>query len=113
MMENKKIIYLNQGSTLPDYLCTGVSRAYLEGDNLIIVLESKSGVENENEEYINEVTRLIIPLSYIEKVGANFSNAFSYASSSNKLEEKKQGNDQRMQDSNLKDKKERLGKPLL
>ncbi len=115
MNENKKTVYLNQGSCIPDYLCTGISRAYLEGDNLIIILESVSGIENEHEKFLNEVVRIVVPSNHVLKLGDNFAKAISYALSSNK---KDIINETVMPSKDTQDivsspkSKERLGKPL-
>lgn len=115
MNDNKKTIYLNQGSSIPDYLCTGISRAYLEGDSLIIILESASGIENDNEKFLNEVVRIVVPSNHILKLGDNFAKAISYALSSNKkdLINKETKSKVNMEDiDSSQKKKERLGKPL-
>ena len=78
-------IYANQGHNIPDYLCTGISRAYMEGNNLIIVIESRSGIESEEGMIMNEVARLIIPSSQIEQLGINITDAISYGISNNQL----------------------------
>ncbi len=115
MNDNKKTIYLNQGSSIPDYLCTGISRAYLEGDNLIIILESVSGIENDHEKFLNEVVRIVVPSNHVLKLGDNFAKAISYALSSNKkdLMNEKTIPKENVQDIvSSKNIKERLGKPL-
>ena len=76
-------IYANQGHNIPDYLCTGISRAYMEGENLIIVIESRSGIESEEGMIVNEVARLIVPSSHIEQLGINIEHAINYGISNN------------------------------
>ncbi len=78
-------IYGNQGHNIPDYLCTGISRAYMEGNNLILVIESRSGIESEEGMIINEVARLIVPSTQIEQLGINIADAIRYGISSNQL----------------------------
>ena len=78
-------IYTNQGHNIPDYLCTGISRAYMEGNNLIIVIECRSGIESEEGMIINEIARLIVPSAQIEELGINIADAIRYGISNSQL----------------------------
>tara|TARA_B100000579_G_C22505503_1_gene698997 strand:- start:32 stop:379 length:348 start_codon:yes stop_codon:yes gene_type:complete len=105
-------IYANQGHNIPDFLCTGISRAYMEDNNLIIVIESKTGIESEEGNIINEVARLIVPSSQIEKLGTNIKEAIRYGISNNKSEEIKSTNENRSIPNHEKTPKEKPGKSL-
>lgn len=59
----KKNKYPNQGHVVVDHLVDGVSRAYTDGSNLILVVESPTGIESPDEVYKNEVARLVIPMN--------------------------------------------------
>jgi hypothetical protein len=59
----KKIEYPNRGHLLSDYFVDGISRVYEHEGNLIITLESPTGIETPNAILKNECVRLVIPKS--------------------------------------------------
>ncbi len=79
MNPEKKSIYPNQGQIIPDFYCTGISRAYIEDGNLFVVLETTTGIETGLEKCANEVVRLIIPIEQVEKLKQTANEAANYA----------------------------------
>ncbi len=59
----RKIEYPNRGHLLSDYFFDGISRVYEHENNMIITLESPTGIETPNAIIKNECVRLIIPKS--------------------------------------------------
>lgn len=83
---NKNFIYGNQGQPVPDYICSGISRVFVEDENLFLVFHSPTGIETSNEIYLNETARLIIPKSKLKKFGDEIIKAIDYAIEFNKVE---------------------------
>jgi len=78
-MNQRKIIYGNQGQLVPDFYVDSISRAYLADENLMLVLASSVGIETTTEKYSNEIARLIIPLANVTEINHSISNATEYA----------------------------------
>lgn len=57
----KKVEYPNRGHLIPDYFIDGISRVYEHEGNLIIILETPTGLETPN------AARLIIPKNQFDK----------------------------------------------
>ncbi len=57
----KKTEYPNRGHVLSDYFVDGISRVYEHEENIVIILESPTGIETPNSILKNECVRLIIP----------------------------------------------------
>lgn len=74
----KKTVYPNQGQPIQDIYITGISRIFLDGDNIICVVESRCGIESESEVYINESARLILPMEDLTSIKNSLSQALSY-----------------------------------
>ena len=75
----KNSVYPNQGQPVQDIYTTGISRVFIDGGNAICVLESRCGIEDHSNTYINETARLIIPLQDLEHIKASVENAIIYA----------------------------------
>lgn len=63
----KKIEYPNRGHLLADYFVDGISRVYEHSENVVITLESPTGLETPNAILKNECVRLIIHKSDFNK----------------------------------------------
>ncbi len=63
----KKIEYPNRGHLITDYFVDGISRVYEHSENIVITLESPTGLETPNAILKNECVRLIIPKSEFNK----------------------------------------------
>ena len=63
----KKVEYPNRGHLIPDYFIDGISRVYEHEENLIIILETPTGLETPNAILKNECARLIIPKNQFDK----------------------------------------------
>lgn len=74
----KKITYPNQGHPIQDIYVTGISRIFLDGNNVICVVESRCGIESESEIYLNESARLILPAQDLTSVKNSLKQALSY-----------------------------------
>jgi hypothetical protein len=59
----KNIEYPNRGHLLSDYFIDGISRVYEHEGNIIMTLESPTGIETPNSILKNECLRLVIPKS--------------------------------------------------
>jgi len=59
----KKVEYPNRGHLLSDYLVDGISRVYEHEENVVMILESPTGIETPNAILKNECVRLVIPKS--------------------------------------------------
>ncbi len=59
----KNIEYPNRGHLLPDYFVDGISRVYEQDGNMVVILETPTGLETHNSILKNESLRLIIPKS--------------------------------------------------
>ncbi len=57
----KKNEYPNRGHLLTDYFIDGISRVYEHEENVLIILETPTGIETPNAILKNENVRLIIP----------------------------------------------------
>lgn len=73
----KKSGYPNRGHLLNDFYVTGISRAYLDEQNLMLVFESPTGIETPNEILKNEVARFVIPISVAGKISSDLSEAIN------------------------------------
>ena len=71
----KKSGYPNRGHLLSDFYVTGISRAYRDAQNLMLVFESPTGIETPNEILKNEVARFVIPVSVAEKMSSDLTEA--------------------------------------
>jgi len=80
----KKIIYPNEGHPVQDYYIDGINRVFEDNGNLIITLESISGIESHDSIYKNEIARLIIPISCAEKISNDLKLALEVIISNNK-----------------------------
>ena len=78
-MNPKKIVYGNQGQLVQDFYVNTISRAYLEDENLMIILATSVGIETTTEKYSNEIARLIVPLARVPEINQSISNAAEYA----------------------------------
>ena len=85
---NKNFIYGNQGQPVPEYICTGISRVFVEDENLFIIFQSPTGIETSNEIYLNETVRVIIPKSKLKEFGDEIIKAIDYGIQFNKVEKK-------------------------
>lgn len=74
----KKATYPNQGQPIQDIYVTGISRIFLDGNNVICVVESRCGIESETEIYLNETARLILPTQDLTSVKNSLKQALSY-----------------------------------
>lgn len=63
----KKFEYPNRGHLVPDYFIDGISRVYEHEENILIVLESPTGIETPNAILKNECVRITIPKSQFNK----------------------------------------------
>lgn len=63
----KKVEYPNRGHLLSDYFVDGISRVYEHEENIVMTLESPTGIETPNAILKNECVRLIIPKSQFNK----------------------------------------------
>ncbi len=59
----KKIEYPNRGHLVVDYFVDGISRVYEHYENIVMTLESPTGIETPNSILKNESVRIIIPKS--------------------------------------------------
>ena len=75
----KKTIHPNQGQPTQDIYVTGISRVFLDGGNVICVLESRCGIEDANNTYINETARLILPSHDLGHMKESLMQALQYA----------------------------------
>ena len=98
-MEQRKTVYGNQGQLVPDFYLHSISRAYLEDENLMIVLATSVGIETSTDKYANETARLIIPLSKVLEFNESISKATKYA-----LQNTNSKNDKPIEDSKDKTK---------
>ena len=78
-MNQRKIVYGNQGQLVPDFYVDTISRAYLSDENLMLVLATSVGIETTTEKFSNEIARLIIPLAKVPEINHSISNATEYA----------------------------------
>ena len=78
-MNQRKIVYGNQGQLVPDFYVNTISRAYLEDENLMLILATAVGIETTTEKYANEIARLIIPLAKVTEINQSVSDAAKYA----------------------------------
>ncbi len=78
-MNQRKIVYGNQGQLISDFYVDTISRAYLADENLMLVLASSVGIETTTEKYSNEIARLIIPLAKVPEINHSISKATEYA----------------------------------
>ena len=78
-MNQRKIVYGNQGQLVPDFYVNTISRAYVEDENLMLVLATSVGIETTTEKYANEIARLIVPLTKVPEIKQSMSNAADYA----------------------------------
>ena len=74
----KNAVYPNQGQPIQDIYTTGISRVYIDNGNVICVLESRCGIEDQSNTYINETARLIIPLQDLENIKESIEQAMHY-----------------------------------
>lgn len=63
----KKIEYPNSGHLLTDYFVDGISRVYEHEENIVIILETPTGIETPNSILKNESIRLVIPKNQFNK----------------------------------------------
>jgi len=63
----KKIEYPNRGHLLSDYFIDGISRVYEHEENIVITLESPTGIQTPDTILKNECVRLVIPKSQFNK----------------------------------------------
>lgn len=63
----RKVEYPNRGHLLSDFLVDGISRMYEHEGNVVVTLESPTGIETPNAILKNECVRLIIPKSQFNK----------------------------------------------
>ena len=63
----KKIEHPNRGHLLVDYFVDGISRVYEHHENLVITLDSPTGIETPNSILKNECVRIIIPKNQFNK----------------------------------------------
>ena len=63
----KQTEYPNRGHLLSDYFIDGISRAYEHAGNIVVTLESPTGIETHNSILKNECVRLIIPKNEFHK----------------------------------------------
>jgi hypothetical protein len=63
----KKNEYPNRGHLVSDYFVDGISRVYEHEENILMVLESPTGIETPNSIIKNECVRIIIPKSQFHK----------------------------------------------
>ena len=85
MIEQRKTVYGNQGQLVPDFYLHSVSRAYIEDENLMVVLATSVGIETSTEKYSNEIARLIIPLAKVLEINKSISDATAYAIQNKKI----------------------------
>lgn len=78
-MNQRKIVYGNQGQLVPDFYVNTISRAYLEDENLMLILATAVGIETTTEKYANEIARLIVPLAKVPEINQSVSDAAEYA----------------------------------
>ena len=78
-MNQRKIVYGNQGQLISDFYVDTISRAYLADENLMLVLASSVGIETTTEKYSNEIARLIVPLAKVPEINQSMSDAAEYA----------------------------------
>ena len=78
-MNQRKIVYGNQGQLVPDFYVNAISRAYLEDENLMLILATAVGIETTTEKYANEIARLIVPLAKVPEINQSVSDAAEYA----------------------------------
>ena len=78
-MNQRKIVYGNQGQLVPDFYVNTISRAYLEDENLMLILATPVGIETTTEKYANEIARLIIPIAKVPEIKQSVSDAAEYA----------------------------------
>ena len=78
-MNQRKIVYGNQGQLVPDFYVNTISRAYIEDENLMLILATSVGIETTTEKYANEIARLIIPLAKVPEINQSVSDAAEYA----------------------------------
>ena len=78
-MNQRKIVYGNQGQLVPDFYVNTISRAYLEDENLMLILATAVGIETTTEKYANEIARLIVPLAKVPEIKQSVSDAAEYA----------------------------------
>ena len=78
-MNQRKIVYGNQGQLVPDFYVNTISRAYLEDENLMLILATSVGIETTTEKYANEIARLIVPLAKVPEINQSVSDAAEYA----------------------------------
>lgn len=63
----KKIEHPNRGHLLTDYFVDGISRVYEHEENIVMTLESPTGIETPHAILKNECVRLVIPKSQFNK----------------------------------------------
>ncbi len=63
----KKNEYPNRGHLVSDYFVDGISRVYEHEENIMMVLESPTGIETPNSILKNECVRIIIPKNQFNK----------------------------------------------
>jgi hypothetical protein len=63
----KKIENPNRGHLLSDYFVDGISRVYEHGENIVMILESPTGIETSTSILKNECARIIIPKNQFNK----------------------------------------------
>ena len=78
-MNQRKIVYGNQGQLVPDFYVNTISRAYIEDENLMLILATAVGIETTTEKYANEIARLIVPLAKVPEINQSVSDAAEYA----------------------------------
>ena len=78
-MNQRKIVFGNQGQLIPDFYVNTISRAYLEDENLMLILATPVGIETTTEKYANEIARLIVPLAKVPEIKQSVSDAAEYA----------------------------------
>ena len=78
-MNQRKIVYGNQGQLVPDFYVNTISRAYIEDENLMLILAPAVGIETTTEKYANEIARLIVPLAKVPEINQSVSDAAEYA----------------------------------
>lgn len=78
-MDQRKTVYGNQGQLVPDFYIHSISRAYIEDENLMLILATAVGIETSTEKYANEIARIIIPLSKVIEINKSISDATAYA----------------------------------
>lgn len=63
----KKIENPNRGHLLSDYFVDGISRVYEYEENIVMILESPTGIETPTAILKNECVRIIIPKKQFQK----------------------------------------------